>query len=142
MFDQAFAEVSNPYHDRYGQYLSRDEIKAMLRPAEDATNAVLSWLQQSGISELDIENKGEWIYFTASIAQAEEMMGSTFELYLPTHADDFMPLVRTLEYSLPKNIFEYVDMIQPTTRFGQIKPQVSTINRKGRRRSANSSAAR
>ena len=34
--------------------------------------------------------------------------------------------IRTLEYSVPKNIYQYVQMIQPTTRFGQMQGERST----------------
>jgi tripeptidyl-peptidase-1 len=35
---------------------------------------------------------------------------------------------RTLAYSLPTGLSQYVDLVQPTTRFGQIKAQVNAIH--------------
>jgi len=35
--------------------------------------------------------------------------------------------VRTLRYSVPDGLHHYIDMIQPTTRFGQVRPQISHV---------------
>ena len=59
LFEQALLQISTPGHVRYGQHLKREELKDMLRPTPDATSAVLSWLEDAGIYE--IENKGEWV---------------------------------------------------------------------------------
>ena len=40
-----------------------------------------------------------------------------------------MTAVRTLQYSVPEDIYQYVQMISPTIRFGQLNPQRSTVFR-------------
>jgi hypothetical protein len=41
-------------------------------------DAVLSWLEQSRVSDFDVENDSDWIYFNASLAKAEQMMDAGF----------------------------------------------------------------
>ena len=43
--------------------------------------------------------------------------------------------IRTLQYSVPDNVKPYIQMIQPTTRFGQINPQRSTAFKIGEAKS-------
>jgi len=54
------------------------------------------------------------------------MMDTTFATYQSTVRED-IKRIRTLHYSIPAELREHIDMIQPTTRFGQIKPQFSQI---------------
>jgi tripeptidyl-peptidase I len=93
-----------------------------LRPTPEATEAVLQWLESSGIRPEEIEDDGEWINFIASVSQAEEMLDTTFGVYQSTIREGVQK-IRTLHYSVPENLHQYIEMIQPTTRFGQIRPQ-------------------
>jgi tripeptidyl-peptidase-1 len=119
-------EVSTPDHPRYGKHLKRDELKAMLKPRDESTAAVLDWLKSSGVAEEDIEENGEWINFVAPVSTAEKMMDTTFKTYQSLVRKE-MKRIRTMHYSVPVELREHIDMIQPTTRFGQIKPEFSQI---------------
>lgn len=59
LFEQTLLDISTPGHSRYGRHLKRDQLKAMLRPSPEATAAVISWLEDGGI--YDIEENGEWV---------------------------------------------------------------------------------
>lgn len=119
-------EVSDPNHARYGQHLKRDELKNLVKPRAESTKAVLSWLEESGINSKDIKNDGEWITFHAPVERAESMLGTTFETYQNEVRPD-VKRIRSLSYSVPKTVREHIDMIQPTTRFGQIKAERSNV---------------
>ncbi|KAF1989544.1 tripeptidyl peptidase SED3 [Aulographum hederae CBS 113979] len=125
LLEQTLYDVSTPGHRRYGQFLKRDELKDLLRPVPAATKAIMEWLSVSGIETRDVENDGEWINFIANVTTAEKMMDTEFHYW--THLHKPVRKVRTLQYSIPRELLQYVDMIQPTTRFGQIRPQGSTI---------------
>lgn len=126
LFEQTLYDISTPSHPSYGQHMKRDELKALLRPTPQSTEAVLKWLKDSGISAEEIEDDGEWINFIATISQAEEMMDTTFETYQSTLRDNVYR-TRTLHYSIPEELHDHIDMIQPTTRFGQIRAERSLI---------------
>lgn len=119
-------EISNPTHPRYGQHLKRDELKDLIKPRAESTDAILNWLDESGVPSEDIVNDGEWINFVAPVSTAQEMLDTTFKTYQSQMRTEIKK-IRALHYSVPKNIREHIDMIQPTTRFGQIRPQHSQI---------------
>ncbi|KAF1958205.1 tripeptidyl-peptidase-like protein [Byssothecium circinans] len=127
LFEQTLLEISTPSHPRYGQHLKREELKDLIKPRAESTDAVLSWLSDSGIPSRDIVNDGEWINFAAPISKAETMLNTTFKTYQSLMRKD-MKKIRALRYSVPKDLHDHIDMIQPTTRFGQVRPQFSNIH--------------
>ncbi|KAF2795550.1 tripeptidyl-peptidase-like protein [Melanomma pulvis-pyrius CBS 109.77] len=126
LFEQTLMDISTPSHPRYGQHLKRDELKDLIKPEPASSEAVLNWLKESGVAAADIENDGEWINFVAPVSTAEKMMDTTFKTYQSLVRDDVRK-IRALRYSVPKTIRAHIDMIQPTTRFGQIRPQAYHI---------------
>ena len=124
VFEQTLLDISTPDHPQYGQHLSRPELKAMLRPRAESTDSVLSWLGASGISS--VQDDGEWINFNATISQAEDMLDTKFYWYRSNV--NKAERLRTLQYSVPSNLHQHIDMIQPTTRFGQIRPQNGLVH--------------
>jgi tripeptidyl-peptidase I len=112
LFEKTLFAVSTPDHPKYGQHLKREELKAMLKPATVSTDAVLSWLEESGVPPSDIENDGDWIHFYVSVAQANSMMSTTFHIY--HNSIDNSQKIRTLHYSVPADVADHITMIQPT----------------------------
>jgi tripeptidyl-peptidase-1 len=87
--------------------------------------SVLSWLETSGVASSEIEHNNEWINFRVSVADAETMMNTTFN-YFTQYADKtHTKKIRTLQYSVPSIIASHIAMIEPTTRFGQMRPERS-----------------
>lgn len=126
LFERTLMEVSTPSHPRYGQHLKRHELKDLIKPRAESTYAVLSWLEQSGVETRDIHNDGEWINFYAPVKRAEEMLGTSFKTY-QSEIRPKIKKIRSLSYSVPKEVRSHIDMIQPTTRFGQIRPERSNV---------------
>ncbi|CZS92348.1 related to tripeptidyl-peptidase I [Rhynchosporium graminicola] len=121
LFEKTLFEVSDPSHPSYGQHLNHEEVRALTKPEETSTQAVLAWLQASEVPENDIKDQGEWINFTVSVLQAETMLGATF--YYFSHNADKLPSkqIRALKYSVPSNIAPHIALIYPITRFGQLR---------------------
>ncbi|XP_014560660.1 hypothetical protein COCVIDRAFT_88675 [Bipolaris victoriae FI3] len=126
LFERTLMEVSSPNHPRYGQHLKRHELKDLIKPRAESTSNILNWLQESGVEARDIQNDGEWISFYAPVKRAEQMMGTTFKTYQNEARADIKK-IRSLDYSVPKHIRDDIDIIQPTTRFGQIQPERSQV---------------
>jgi tripeptidyl-peptidase I len=130
LLERTLYDISSPRSSRYGQYLKRHELKALIKPREESSNAVLSWLHESGINARDIENDGEWISFHAPIKRAEQMMGAVFKTYQSTVRRD-VTKIRSLSYSVPNEIRSHIDLIHPITRFGQLHPERNHILTQG-----------
>ncbi|KAH7053096.1 tripeptidyl-peptidase-like protein [Macrophomina phaseolina] len=126
LFEQTLLDISTPGSKNYGKHMKRDELKAMLRPEAKATDSIVAWLEASGVDSDDIEDDGDWINFVATVGQAEKMMDTKFNVYRSEIRKD-VEKIRTLQYSIPTELHEYINMIQPTTRFAQIRPQRSQV---------------
>lgn len=140
LFEQTLLDISTPGSANYGKHLKRDELKAMLRPEAKATDSIVAWLEASGIESEDIEDDGDWINFVATVSQAEKMMDTKFNVYRSEIRKNVQK-IRTLEYSIPTELHEFINMIQPTTRFAQIRPERSQILDKERLVDVNTLAA-
>lgn len=124
-FEQHVIDISTPSHPKYGQHMKRDELKAMLRPSSDASTAILTWLTGQGVSTNDIEDDGDWIIFHVIAIDAERILNTRFHYY--SDSTSAVKVIRTLQYSIPEKLGKYIQMIQPTTHFGGMRPQRSTI---------------
>ncbi|KAI9719042.1 MAG: hypothetical protein M1812_003672 [Candelaria pacifica] len=124
-FEQKVLDISDPSHASYGQHLTRGELKAILRPMETSTEAILEWVTSGGVADANIENDGDWINFRTNVSQAEKLLNTHFFYYLNTMTK--VERIRTLEYSTPKQLHQHISLIQPTTRFGQMHAERSTV---------------
>ncbi|KAI8630014.1 subtilisin-like protein [Xylariaceae sp. FL1651] len=120
-FEQTLYDISTPQHPLYGQHLSREEVMELVKPSEESTTTVLNWLRSAGIGENDIEEDGEWVNFKTTVSKAADMLNTEFGVY--SHVGSEKESIRTLHYSVPEEVESHITMIQPTTRFGQIRPQ-------------------
>ncbi|KAI0206139.1 subtilisin-like protein [Astrocystis sublimbata] len=118
-FEQTLYDISSPQHVLYGQHLSREEVRDLVKPTEESTAAVLNWLRSAGIDH--VEQDGEWVNFKTTVSKAAQLLDAEFSVY--NHVGTVAESIRTLSYSVPEEIKSHITMIQPTTRFGQIRPQ-------------------
>ena len=50
-------EVSDPDHERYGVYLSKEEVEKLVAPHQESIYLVNEWLQSHGIEETDLQRR-------------------------------------------------------------------------------------
>lgn len=94
-FEKTLYDISTPQHVLYGKHLSREEVQDLVKPNEDATVAVLSWLRAAGIDEADIEEDGEWVNFKTTVAKAADLLDAEFGVY--SYDGSVKESVRTLQ---------------------------------------------
>ena len=75
-FEQHVLDISTPDHPKYGQHMSREELKAMLRPSSDASESIIGWLRAEGVPTTAIEDDGDWINFYVPATEAERIMNT------------------------------------------------------------------
>ncbi|KAJ9392146.1 hypothetical protein DTO063F5_905 [Paecilomyces variotii] len=124
-FEKLVIDLSTPGHEKYGKHLKQKEIKDFLRPASKVSQAILAWLESEGVPDDSIEDDGDWIKIVVPVHQAERMLSTRFHHF--HHIDSRVTRIRTLEYSLPRAIRPYIQLIQPTTRFGEPKAHKSFL---------------
>lgn len=111
-------DLSTPAHPHYGKHMKREEVEDLMRPATAVSDQLLAWLKSKGVTNDSVESYGNWISFRATVSQAEQMLKTEFFYY--HHDDSPTTLIRTLRYSLPREIYQHIHLIQPTTRFGRL----------------------
>ena len=130
--------------NRYGNHLSAEEVNALVAPHPDSLDLVDAWLAHHNIDTSAAQRTGgqDWITVTVSVAQAEAMLGTKYNVYHHPKSSEYV--VRTMGYSLPRALHGHVDVVAPTTYFGtmrsmratnhiqpEIKPLVSDVETKG-----------
>ncbi|KAL4879618.1 peptidase S8/S53 domain-containing protein [Aspergillus karnatakaensis] len=115
-FEQLVLDMSTPGSHNYGQHMKRDELRATVSPSNHTMRHVVSWLESENIPAESIKSHGNWIEVTMRVAQAESLMKTKF--YRFTHRKTHKHAIRTLSYSVPRDLYPHIQLIQPTTRFG------------------------
>ena len=124
-FEQKVIELSTPGHASYGQHMSRDEVRQFLSPSPAVSDRIIAWLRAENVPASSIKLDGQWIAFTVPISQAEQMLKTEFFYF--HQQDEERTAIRTLGYSVPKDLHHHIQLIQPTTLFGNLVPQRSFI---------------
>ena len=90
----------------------------MLMPSEQTVSSVSSWLKAAGIESF--ETDADWVTFKTTVGVANELLGTQFSWFLSNEAKP-RKVLRTLEYSVPDEVAQHINMVQPTTRFAAIR---------------------
>lgn len=67
---------SDPFHERYGQHLSKEEVDELIAPHPESVNQVNEWLASHGISEASLSRtaSGDWVKVKVPVSLAEKML--------------------------------------------------------------------
>lgn len=122
--EQAVLAISTPGSPDYGKHMTREELRSYVAPGARAVDAVTRWLASHGVAPAVVDN--DWLTISTDVATADALLDTQFAWYEYEHGTDGKKL-RTLSYSVPDDVAEHVDLVQPTTRFGQLGAKRSTI---------------
>ncbi|PLB44831.1 tripeptidyl aminopeptidase [Aspergillus steynii IBT 23096] len=126
-FEKAVLDMSTPDHPDYGKhFVDHDEMKRMLLPRGESVSSVQGWLESAGIT--NYEQDADWINFQTTVEKANALLETQFHWYNNKEKD--IRRLRTLQYSIPESVAGHVNVIQPTTRFGQIQAERTTLRSK------------
>ncbi|KAF9269034.1 family S53 protease-like protein [Marasmius fiardii PR-910] len=114
--EEALYQVSTPGNALYGQHLSLDQVKAFASPDPAAVTAVSQWLSEQGVQNVKTSGAfGDWLDFTVPITTADQLLNTNFESFV--HIASGEKLVRTLQYSVPQDLAQHIELVHPTTTF-------------------------
>jgi len=89
VLEQHLYEVSDPYHERYGQHLNKAEVESLVAPYQSSLNAVDEWLASHGLLEADIVRSPakDWVTSRVPVRLAEKMLDtvSPINSFMPIH---------------------------------------------------------
>lgn len=110
-------EVSTPDHKQYGMHYEGHELRSLLEPTKETTAVAISWLQENNVTS--IEDDSDYIIFRTDVKTANKLLDTEFAWY---RSEDNHEIIRTLKYSVPESVGNHINFVQPTTRFGTLKP--------------------
>lgn len=117
--------MSTPDHPSYGNHFNtHEEMKRMLQPSAESVDSIRNWLESAGISK--IEQDADWMTFYTTVKTANELLAANFQFYI--NGVKKIERLRTLKYSVPDALVSHINMIQPTTRFGQLRAQRAILH--------------
>jgi tripeptidyl-peptidase-1 len=120
-FYDKLMEVSTPDHPQYGQHYEGHELRSLLKPTDEASSIAISWLQDNNITA--IEDDSDYILFRTNVRTANKLLNTEFAWYRSVEDQE---ILRTMAYSVPEELKDHINFVQPTTRFGSLKPLSST----------------
>ncbi|KIP08325.1 hypothetical protein PHLGIDRAFT_127064 [Phlebiopsis gigantea 11061_1 CR5-6] len=122
LLEQHLYEVSDPFHERYGNHLTQEEVNELIAPPAESVDAVRSWLADHGLTDSAISRSpaGDWVKVRLPVSLAEEMLDAEYHVWEHASGDT---LIRTTAYSLPEHLHGHVELVQPTTLFSRFRPQ-------------------
>jgi tripeptidyl-peptidase-1 len=127
VLEQLYWDRSNPDSDNYLQWMSIDEINALVSPSADVAGVVYNWLIESGITK--IKSFGDALEVTASVKSLQELFQTQFYEFENTKGDR---IVRQWgELSVPNNIREHIYMVTGLSSFPFPKKPVPRIKKNG-----------
>ncbi|KAH9831612.1 tripeptidyl peptidase A [Rhodofomes roseus] len=126
--EQHLYEISDPFHERYGAHLSKEEVEALIAPHEESVSAVDEWLASYGFAshELSRSSAGDWVKLRIPVSLAEEMLKTEYHVW--QHEESGDAVVRTTSYSLPEHLHVHIDVVQPTTTFARMRGMKATYH--------------
>ncbi|KAK5626302.1 hypothetical protein RRF57_002017 [Xylaria bambusicola] len=113
--------VSDPEHPKYGQHLSADEVKELVKPTKETTELVHEWLSENGIMP-SYNSAKDWITVNLPVSKIESLLDTEYHIF--EHKDG-AKVARAPSWFLPNHLHDHIDTIQPTNSFFRARAQAS-----------------
>ncbi|KAK7031746.1 Tripeptidyl-peptidase sed3 [Favolaschia claudopus] len=108
-------KVSDPASKFYGQHLTLEEVVEFVKPTDETSAAVSSWLSENNVDARPITPAGDMLEIKLPVSQANDLLSAKFSVF--THVTTRKTMIRTLEYSLPAELTQFIEFVHPTTVF-------------------------
>ena len=85
-----------------------------------------AWLAENNVDATTISRGGDWLSISIPVSQANEMLDADFSVY--THDVSGTQIIRALQYSIPEDLVDHLQVVHPVTTFlvSPPKPAISS----------------
>ncbi|KAG0029601.1 hypothetical protein BGZ82_007837 [Podila clonocystis] len=111
-FERQFMDISTPGSPTYGQFLSAEQIFALLDPAKEVVDLVINWLKGF---KINATHDHQWLTLKATVLQLNTLLNTEYHVY--HHPTTSETIIRTLSYSIPSVLVQAIDVVLPGTSF-------------------------
>ena len=108
---------------RYGAHLSKEQVAELVAPHPDTLELLGSWFEHHEVpsSAVSITHGGGWLTVKkVPLTKANALLGASYQNY--RHRETNETVIRTVGYSLPAALHDYVQTVVPTTYFESPRP--------------------
>lgn len=85
-----------------------------MKPSVETVESVGQWLSENGSTATNLTMAGDWLSVDVSVGNANTLLDTQFTTF--KHLDSGEETIRTLAYSIPKNLVNHINLIHPTVR--------------------------
>lgn len=97
------------------------QVKSYTSASSISVEAVTEWLSEHGITDVRLESTvHDYITFTVPIYTANNLFDTEFHSFV--HVPSGKRAIRTLQYSIPKELRSHISVVHPATSFDLAKP--------------------
>ncbi|KHN94163.1 tripeptidyl-peptidase 1 precursor [Metarhizium album ARSEF 1941] len=123
-FQDLAMKIATPGNKLYGKHLAKDEADKFLAPTPESVQTVQEWLKDAGLGDAaELDGTGDNILVHASVADVEKLLHAEYSPFVSQRSGEV--IMRTLQYSLPDNLKQHIDVVQPTTYFGMTSSRLT-----------------
>ncbi|KAJ6544649.1 family S53 protease [Mycena vulgaris] len=113
--EKALLDVSTPSSSNYGNHLTKAEVNAFVAPSDEAVTAVQAWLSSHGLVANTSSSAGDWLSVSVPVSKANDMLSANYQTF--KHIASGKTYARTLSFSLPAEVADFILHVHPTTTF-------------------------
>lgn len=114
VLEKTFWEVSNPEHENFQNFMTNDEIQALVAPKPENREVVLNWLKAHNVKQYNdfIDSIEGW----TTVAEAEKMFGTKF--YEFKNEKTGKKLVKAFgQVSIDSQVHDVIDAVHSISEF-------------------------
>lgn len=130
-FEKQLLELSTPSNAKYGQWLSKDQVKAQLAPSEGSVKKVVDFAKSYGLTDENIKIGGIGgltIRVSMPVKTANDMFQTEFGVFRSV-LNNKAVLPRIIKpYYLPSNIADVVSLVDDIMRFPSIRKPLLSVD--------------
>jgi len=115
VLEAKFWEVSNPRHQSYQDYMTIEQINALVAPEPRVKAQVISWLTENGVSADEIVDYSDALEVRATVAVAEALFSTRFHVFTHKAGNSIVRSYGT--YSIPNHLHGVVEMVTGISTF-------------------------
>jgi len=118
--ESALLQRSSPDSPLYGQWLSNEDVHAMVKPEDAHVESVVSHLVDNGVDASAISyptpNK-DWVLASVTVEQAERILGGEYIHYKDTDTNKVITrLAPWSKVDLPLHVQAAIDVVEPASK--------------------------
>lgn len=119
--ERTFWEVSDPKHENYGKYKSREEITEMLGVPQDRVERIQEYLASHDCTEINVAESNDVVSVACPVSAVEAALNTKLHFFTHDEHTDVQIVRASEHYMLPENMSRDIVMVGELLQFPRMK---------------------